>query len=394
MRKPLVAVAFAVVLGALGPDAAAIPAFARRYGAECSYCHQGFPKLSYEGQRFKERGFRMPSEEGFDASKWIASVPIVGRGWINQLLLENVDDSTTGYLKAISAGNLGKRLSYWADDAWLVREKPANASPSFERISHLKPNNLWARFELAEAGKLYLKAGRFELELPFTQVRSPHLLSYDIYFTNTGFEVDNIGSYQEGAELGGSISEGWRWSAAVVKGRNNEGYERNSANAGDFDANVFLRLRRRADRHRFGTFAYIGRNTLAPSAQVVFENKLQRYGLDADVWVGKLNLYGVYLHGRDSDSQASSSQPRGTNVAQTFDGGFAQADWHARDNLVLSARLNVVQRPTLSGPKRTLTGFFPGARLYLFKHARLAFEYGFLNQDRNSFGAAQAELVF
>lgn len=394
MRKPLVGVVLAFVVGSLAQEAAAIPAFARRYGAECSYCHQGFPKLTYEGQRFKERGFRMPSEEGFDAGKWIASVPIVGRGWINHFLVEDGDGSTTGYLKAISAGNLGKRLSYWADDAWLVREKPANPPPSFERISHLKPNNLWARFELVEAEKLYLKAGRFELDLPFTQVRSPNLLSYDIYFTATGSEADNIGSYQEGAELGGSFSESWRWSAAVVKGRNNAFHELNSDDADKFDANVFLRLRRRVDRHRFGTFAYFGRNTLAPSAQVVFENKLQRYGLDADVWLGKLNLYGVYLHGRDGNSQASSTQPRGTNVAQTFDGGLVQADWHARDTFVLSARLNVVQRPTVSGAKRTFVGFFPGVRLHLIKHTRVAFEYGFLNQDRNSFGAAQAELVF
>jgi len=387
MKQPLAIAVFAVVMGSLAQEAAAIPAFARRYGAQCSYCHQGFPKLTYEGQRFKERGFRMPSEDSFDASKWVSSVPIVGRAQLNHFFLERADDSTSGYLKAISAGNLGKRLSYWADDAWLVREKPANAAPDFDRITHLKPNNLWARFELAEAGKLYLKAGRFELDLPFTQARSPNLLSYDIYSTATGFEADNIASYQEGAELGGGFKEDWRWSAAVVKGRNNANQELNSDDVDKFDANVFLRLRRRVDRHRFGAFAYVGRNTLAPTSQVVFENKLQRYGLDADVWVGKLNLYGVYLHGRDGRSQP-------TSVAQSFDGGFAQGDWHVRDNLVLSARLNVVQPPAISGGKRTFVGFFPGARLYLFQHARIAFEYGFLNRDRNSIGAAQAELVF
>jgi len=379
--------AFAVGMGSLAPDAGAIPAFARRYGADCSYCHRGFPKLTYEGQRFKERGFRMASEDGFDASKWISSVPIVGRAQLGRFLLEQADDSTTGYLKAISAGNLGKRLSYWADDAWLAREKPANAPAGFDRVSHLKPNNLWARFELIEAGKLYLKAGRFELDLPFTQARSPNLLSYDVYSTATGLEADNIASYQEGAELGGGFKEDWRWSASLVKGRNNTNQEAISDDVDKFDANVFLRLRRRVDRHRFGAFAYIARNTLAPTSQVVFENKLQRVGFDADVWVGKLNLYGVYLHGRDSRSQP-------TSVAQSFDGGFAQADWHVRDNLVLSARLNVVQPPAIGGGRRTFMGFFPGARLYLFRRARIAFEYGFLNQDRNSVGAAQAELVF
>jgi len=396
MRKPLVAVVFTLVLGAMAEEAAAIPAFARRYGAQCTFCHQGFPKLTYEGQRFKERGFRMPGEAGFDASKWIASVPIVGRGWVNHLQLESDDNSstddgfTTGYLKLISAGNLGKRLSYWADDQWLAREKPARAPADFDTVTHLKPSNLWGRVELIEAGKLYLKAGRFELDLPFTQVRSPHLFSYDAYFTATGVEVDNIGSYQDGAELGGMFSENWNWSTAVVKGRNSDSQKANADAVDDFDANVFARLRRRFDRHRLGAFAYLGKNTLAPAPQSVFDNSVQRLGLDADAWVGKLNLYGVYLHGRDSNAS-------GNGAAQTFDGGFAQADWHARDNLVLSARFNAVNRPAGSG-KATFTGFVPGARLYFLKHARVAVEYTFLNDPRNTgrrnFGAAQAELVF
>lgn len=388
MRKPACFALFILVLGTLAPKAGAIPAFARRYGAECSYCHQGFPKLNYEGQRFKERGFRMPSEGGFEASKWIASVPIVGRGWINQFLVEDADDFTSGYLKVVSAGNLGKRLSYWVDDAGLFTEGDDN-------FTHVEPDNAWVRLELVQAGKLYLKAGRFELDLPFTLARTPNLLSYDVYGAATGFEVDNIGSYQDGFELGGS-SESWHWSAAVVKGRNDATYERNSKDSDKFDANLFLGLRRSAGRHRFGAFAYIGRNTLAPTARLVFENDLQRYGLDADVWAGKLNLYGVYMHGRDGNPFATTGRPQGIEVPQTFDGGFVQADWHARDNLVLSARLNLVQQPIdrIGGPKETRAGFFPGARLYLFKHARVAFEYGFLNQGRRSFGAAQAELVF
>lgn len=389
MRKSVPVAVYAVLLGALAPQAGAIPAFARRYGAECSYCHEGFPKLNYEGQRFKERGFRMPAEDAFDASKWINSVPLVGRGWANRFLVEDGKDSTTGYLKTISAGNLGKRLSYWADDAFLITQGNDN-------FTHLKPDNVWVRLELVGGEKLYLKAGRFELDLPFTQARSPHLLSYDVYSTATGFEVDNIGTYQEGAELGGGFAENWRWSAAIVKGRNNARYEANSDDADKFDGNVFLRVRRRADRHRFGAFAYVGRNTLAPTNRLVFKNDLQRYGVDADGWFGKLNLYGVYLHGQDSNPWANTALPQGTKVRQTFDGGFLQADWHALNSLVLSARLNVVERPTdlIGAPKQTFRSFFPGARLYLFKHARVALEYGFLNQGRKSFGSAQAELVF
>lgn len=389
MKKPLAVALFAVVASSLAQEAAAIPAFARRYGAQCTFCHQGFPKLTYEGQRFKERGFRMPGETGFDAEKWIHSVPIVGRGWVNRFLLEDGADSTTGFLKVISAGNLGKRFAYWADDQFLITKGDDN-------FHHLKPNNVYGRVELMDPGKLYLKAGRFELDLPFTQVRSPNLLSYDVYSIATGFEVDNIGSYQEGAEVGGGFKENWRWSAAVVKGRSNAGYEANSDAAGDFDANVFLRLSTRVDRHRFGGFAYLGRNTLAPTPAIVFENHLQRIGVDADLWLTKVNLYGVFLHGRDSNPFALATLPQGTHSDQTFDGGFAQLDWHARDFLVLSTRVNAVNRPVerFGGAKKTFSSVVPGVRVYLFRHGRVAFEYAFQNQGRKSFGAAQAELVF
>lgn len=389
MRKLASAAVFTVLSGAMAPDAAAIPAFARRYGADCSYCHQVFPKLSYEGQRFKERGFRMASEDAFDADAWISSVPVVVRGWWNHLLLEDLDDSDTGFFKGVTAGNLGKRLSYWVDDAVLVTEGD-------DTLRHVKPSNVWARFELIANERLYVKAGRFELDLPFTQVRTPHLFSYDIYFTASGEERDNIGSYQEGGELGGAIDENWRWSAALVKGRNSAFAEALTDEAGKFDSNLFLRLRNRTDQNRFGAFAYIGRNTLALTRSVVFKNNLQRYGVDVDFWISKLNLYGVYLHGRDSNPFATSAQPQGTREPQTFDGGFAQADWHARHNLVLSARLNLEHRPR--GPagaqKETFAGLFPGIQLWLFKHAKLSFEYGFRNQQRRSFGAVQAELAF
>ena len=67
-----------------------------------------------------------------------------------------------------------------------------------------------------KSGRLYLKGGRIELDLPFTQTRTPHLFSYDIYFANTGLERDNIGDYQDGAEIGGQLPRDVHWSAACA----------------------------------------------------------------------------------------------------------------------------------------------------------------------------------
>jgi hypothetical protein len=54
----------ALALLAAAPAAQAIPAFARRYQVACSFCHEGYPKLSSMGERFRERGFRMSQEDG------------------------------------------------------------------------------------------------------------------------------------------------------------------------------------------------------------------------------------------------------------------------------------------------------------------------------------------
>ena len=71
---------WAVLLGAsaflaAAETASALPAFARRYGVACHFCHDGYPKLNNNGQRFKERGFRMAQEDAFDAGALDAQRP-------------------------------------------------------------------------------------------------------------------------------------------------------------------------------------------------------------------------------------------------------------------------------------------------------------------------------
>lgn len=388
MRQRLALLAATLVGLATAEQAVAIPVFARRYQVECHFCHEGFPKLNAIGQRFKERGFRMEREESFDAARWLDAVPVALRAFGTLTLIEEGEDSKIGFAKAVSAGNLGSRFSYWVDDAVLIQQGEDN-------FQHLRPDNAWLRFEVIGGGKLYARAGRIELSLPFTQTRTPHLFSYDIYFANTGFETDNIGDHQDGLEIGGDLPNDFRWSAAVVKGRDDPAAEELSDEAGKFDANLFLRASKRNGRHRFGAFAYFGRNTLAQSRSVVWDDNLLRLGADANVWLRRLNLYGVYMYGRNDNSIATPTQPRGTEQALSFNGGFVQADYHASENLALTLRLNLVSEPTGSDEsKETRSSLFPGIQFWFLKNFKLSFEYGFLNQERPSFGALQAEVAF
>jgi mono/diheme cytochrome c family protein len=45
-----------------GPSARAIPAFARKYNVDCTYCHTAWPQLNRVGYMFRLHGYRMPWE--------------------------------------------------------------------------------------------------------------------------------------------------------------------------------------------------------------------------------------------------------------------------------------------------------------------------------------------
>lgn len=401
MRHPVAVLVLTAVSASSAAPARAIPAFARRYKVECHFCHDIYPKLNSMGQRFKERGFRMEHEDAFDVSKWLRSVPLAGRAEGTHALAEDEKDSNFGFAKGISAGNLGSRLAYWVDDGVTINEK---SSPKDERFTHTKPDNAWLRIEVVPGGKLYARGGRLEMDIPFTQTRTPHLTAYSVYFANAGFETDDIASYQEGVEVGGDLLRDAHWSAAIVKGRNSSDAEALSKDASKFDANLFLRLSKRLRKQRLGVFAYIGRNTLARQVQdggvtktLEWDDSLLRLGADASFWVQKLNLYGVLLYGRNDNSIATAASPAGTMQALSFSGGFAQADYHFRGDAALTLRFDAVSRPpdVTAAPRQTLSGVFPGVQIWLFDgYAKVSFEYGFLNKARPGFGAVQAEVAF
>jgi mono/diheme cytochrome c family protein len=45
-----------------GPNAQAVPAFARKYNVDCTYCHTAWPQLNRTGYIFRRLGYRMPWE--------------------------------------------------------------------------------------------------------------------------------------------------------------------------------------------------------------------------------------------------------------------------------------------------------------------------------------------
>ncbi len=382
-----------VFLSLLAGDVFAIPAFARRYDVDCTFCHQIFPKLNRTGERFKERGYRLENEDAFEGSAWIASAPVSGRLFGTRSMPEGRDAQNIGYLKILSAGNLGWKLSYWVDDAWLR---------AGGGTTHIEPDNAWVRVDFKAAGKLYAKAGRFELDLPFTQTRTPHLLPYSIYGVNTGLESDSIGLYQQGIELGGEFGT-THVSAALVQGRNNQGTvdlaeSSGTGDPGKFDGNVFLRVSKRRATSRFGAFSYIGRNDLVALLNAtrvgVAKDRIFRIGVDGNGWISRFNVYGLAMYGSNSNSVLSLSSPTGTGQSLGFAGGFLAVDYYFRDSIAVTSR---VQTRTVDLPgatnQDTLTSYLPGLQLVIWK-LKLSGQMSLSNHNVARFAAIQLETAF
>lgn len=378
MRRRVAVLALTVATAAVAQPAAAIPAFARRYQVGCFHCHDGFPKLSTMGQKFKERGFRMEQEDVFSFAKWIRTVPVIVRAEARRDFVEGQGGVNSGLLKGISAGNLGQRLSYWVDDGLGIAE-------GADTFAHLKPNNAWARFEVLRDGKLYAKAGRMELDVPFTQVRSPHLFPYPIYALGALSASENMGAYQEGLEVGSGLRHDLHFSVAVVR---TQALGADKASG----ANVFLRARKRTGDNRFGVFAYVGRNSRTFGTDELQRDML-RVGGDASVWWRRLNVYGLYLFGTSKSTPERPLRLPGTSAS--FNGGFLQGDYHASDWIALTLRGNLLTPPRgPDGSRDTVTSVFPGVQVWIFRHLKLSAEYGFQSGNAPNGGAVQLDLAF
>lgn len=257
----------AAMFVALAPTAShAIPAFARMYGTSCSTCHLDFPKLNDFGKAFKDAGFKFPKEDesmlkippvmlGAPANKelwpkaiWPGTIPgippigfrvtsyfqytgssssnfdaLVSPGNLPPLVPRT--DFETGLLSLFTAGNFGSDIAFWVDDDISVSGANSNGGLG---DSYLKFVDI-GRFLKLPSHALNLRAGQFELELPFTQARSIWTSAYDIYlqsnvgainalfpqqFVNNNYVLAETG---RGVELSGGLhTGGYNYSIAFI----------------------------------------------------------------------------------------------------------------------------------------------------------------------------------
>lgn len=92
-------------------DAEAIPAFSRTLSAPCALCHTGFPQLNAFGMDFKQRGYRMPGQDG--KLLWEQPIPLSGKvDFSYQYGNDNWDPEDTGM------GLVDRKTSALGLDGW------------------------------------------------------------------------------------------------------------------------------------------------------------------------------------------------------------------------------------------------------------------------------------
>jgi len=245
----------------------AIPAFSRMYHTSCSTCHIDFPQLNDFGKAFKDAGFKFPKDDASmikippvmlgapaNAEMWpkaiwpgtIPGIPPIGLRMNNYFQYTGSNkgkfdaltpagtlppfvpstDFETGYFSIFTAGNFGSDIAFWVDDDISVAGANANGGLG---DAYLKFVNIGRLLKLPKYA-INLRAGQFELELPFTQARSPWISPYDIYtqanigamnamfplqqFVNNQFALANVA---KGIEVsGGRHYRGYQYSIAII----------------------------------------------------------------------------------------------------------------------------------------------------------------------------------
>jgi hypothetical protein len=244
----------------------AIPAFSRQYQTSCSTCHVDFPKLNDFGKAFKDAGFKFPKDDetylkvpavllGAPAQKdvwpkaiWpgeIPGLPAIGlrmnsffqvtsgnRDRFNALAPAGTvpqfipaTDFESGFFSIFTAGNFGSDVAFWVDDD--ISIGGSNGAGGLGD-GYLKFVNVGRVFHLP-TDSLSLRAGQFELDLPFSQARAYNLSPYDIYSESNTGAINSLTGQQnvnnqftfagagKGIELsGGHLYGGYHYSVAII----------------------------------------------------------------------------------------------------------------------------------------------------------------------------------
>ena len=348
--------------------------FARRLVTGCNTCHVAFPKLNTYGRLVKNMGYQLPeldlSQLHEPALKKVTRyIPLAFRGVLD---LANGDPNDLNAqfgvraLQMLSGGTAwGNRLSWWAHTHIVEEDEFVNPFTNM-------PHELWAQYNLAfgaERNRLSLRGGMSELPLWFAPSKTKlSEIPYAIYDAAVGessftMSTPQYGFLVQGArldDLGNDLD--FSYAVAAVTGEQSFDSQRFT--------HLFSRFTKKISGTNFGLFGYAGSQNFEvhqdEQAEEVHAEEVHadevhadetleepgeeehaspsvrdgfyRVGFDIDANIGRLNVFGLGLYGRNSNPGPDQSLG-----SRSYYGGFVGADFSVTERLILSARYDAVR---------------------------------------------------
>ncbi|OYT22294.1 MAG: hypothetical protein CCU27_15190 [Nitrospira sp. UW-LDO-02] len=371
-------------LSGLVQKAEAIPAFARKYDFKCNVCHvPGFPKLNDFGNLFRDRGYQLGSDadspvyEGIGMGYWPVSLRTTVGYQAAQVRTDGSGVTTGGFgftgLDLLSFGTLDRNLAFGVvftpglgSAGFGTGASDGDLEAAFVRLMRLE------RFLGVKSASgdylLNLKAGKFELDLPFSEKRSPTLnTTFAMYHympgtpytatiggTSTSSYLNPntfaIGENQPGAELSGikktAGTDGYfRYSLSALATNSFSGplggcASGTTCGTGGRNVNFYGHVTQSFGGYgivtgqRIGLFGAYGTaptlvNPTCPTCQAVAGSgqPFSRLGVDVSLTLnGEWNLFGAWMWGNDSKNMFLS---QGIADAQnaSWNGAFVELDY-------------------------------------------------------------------
>jgi hypothetical protein len=318
-----------MILAVAVHEAAAIPAYARKYDMSCNVCHSPIPKLKPFGVEFAANGYQMKTNEpprftretGDSKLLLMRELPLALRldGFARYLPgnMPETDIEWPYILKILSSGQVANNVSYFLYFLFNERGEVAGVEDAF-----LYFNNIGN-------APLDLTVGQYQVADPiFKRELRPTFEDYVVYTVKPGLSKANL-TYDRGLVLNYTLPTGTDVFGSVVNGNGIGG----TVNGENFDSdpykNFFFRIAQQADTNlSLGTLAYLGKERNFGRI-----NDFYMLGGDATVSLGQFELGVQYVHRTDmnpffASTGASTIKSQGGFAQLTFAPQLDRSDWY------------------------------------------------------------------
>ena len=374
------------------PKAAAIPAFARKYGLPCSTCHTAWPELNYFGMAFRDRGYQLGNERDSpiwqNPSYWPSSARITPN-WHYETADHQLVDSTPGDgnsgLTETSVNQQGFDLS--GMDLWLAGTLYKNISfsllPATDSTGTFHFENAFIRFDnLLNTGWLNFQFGHFELDNLVSEKRFLFLshnggIYQNYHFGAPGGSNDfRLGDNQTGMEIQGHNANSYtRYTVALLSSKDGgvgftdsvNAPNPNNLNTGSSYDWFFAFTKGfqtgKLGVQRFQPFLYYGHrptifNTSVGGIHIpgtgTGSEPFYRLGIQSDLFFGKFELLPFFQHSQDNvylaNSMASNTPLQAGMRNAVWNGGFVEAHYYVNPQLVFEYRPEMVRMSQQGSP--------------------------------------------